>query len=582
MRWSIEENKRKISTYDFKNHKDDIEMSGEKVSMIIGYGADENNNVYFTREIIFPMFRIQPDVTTSSYKVFNNEKALNLGDEEFVKVEIDGILSVYTKTDKYNIVHRFYPSTTLPIAYERIEIDAIDNIVFSEYERLETKLGCEGYIYAERVATKFISGNKLVIDFMISARFCNEDIPKEENHYQKRKDRINELLSECDLTTGNDIIDTMFAFAKIRVGESIYNTRNGRINSPGGSNYYAGIWANDQCEYSTPWFAFTGDKKLNEAAFNAMEWFSRYMNDSYDPIVSSIISEGTDYWNDRRDRGDAEMYLYGNSRLFLTLGIIPDDNHYKMLEWAAKYIEKQIMDTGVVYSDTDELEFRLSSGVNLSTSSLAYGAFKMYSILLLRMNKNEDANKYSNLADSIEKSIEEYFGGNVSGFETYHYHKGCNEVRAWITLPAYMGITKRSKGSIDAIDKLLWKDGSCLSTEGENITWDRSALYYIAACFRCGDVEKAYSKLKELSEKRLLGDRVPYVVEAYPEYNMRHLSAESALYCRIITDGLLNIKFNKNGYTINSMIPNELKDIKIEKIFINGDYKTIKVKNTLI
>ena len=132
MRWSIEENKRKISTYDFKNHKDDIEMSGEKVSMIIGYGADENNNVYFTREIIFPMFRIQPDVTTSSYKVFNNEKALNLGDEEFVKAEIDGILSVYTKTDKYNIVHRFYPSTTLPIAYERIEIDAIDNIVFSE------------------------------------------------------------------------------------------------------------------------------------------------------------------------------------------------------------------------------------------------------------------------------------------------------------------------------------------------------------------------------------------------------------------------------------------------------------------
>ena len=58
MRWFIEESKRKISTYDFKNHKDDIEMSGEKVSMIIGYGADENNKVYFSREIIFPMFRI--------------------------------------------------------------------------------------------------------------------------------------------------------------------------------------------------------------------------------------------------------------------------------------------------------------------------------------------------------------------------------------------------------------------------------------------------------------------------------------------------------------------------------------------
>ena len=578
MRWFIEENKRKISTYDFKNHKDDIEMSGEKVSMIIGYGADENNIVSFTREIIFPMFRIQPDVTTSSYKVFNNGYVLHLGDEEFVKAEIDGILSIYTKTDKYNIVHRFYPSTILPIAYERVEIDSID-INNNEYERLETKLGCEGYIYAERIGNKYIKDNKTIIDFAISARFCNEDIPKENNHFEKRRNRINELLNECDLTTGNEIIDTMFAFAKIRVGESIYNTRNGRINSPGGSNYYAGVWANDQCEYSTPWYAFTGDKILNEAAFNAMEWFSRYMNDSYDPMVSSIISEGTDYWNDRRDRGDAEMYLYGNSRLFLTLGINPVEKHYKMLEWAAKYIEKQIMDTGIVYSDTDELEFRLSSGINLSTSSLAYGAFKMYSILLLRMNKTDDAIKYSNLADKIEESIEEYFGGNVSGFETYHYHKGCNEVRAWVTLPAYMGILKRRKGTIDAIDKLLWKDGSCLSTEGENISWDRSALYYIAACFRCGDIENAYAKLMEISEIRLLGDRVPYVVEAYPEYNMRHLSAESALYCRIITDGLLNVTFNKDGYKVNPMIPKELKDIKIKNIFINGKYSTIEIKD---
>ena len=44
---------------------------------------------------------------------------------------------------------------------------------------------------------------------------------------------------------------------------------------------------------------------------------------------------------------------------------------------------------------------------------------------------------------------------------------------------------------------------------------------------------------------RLLGERVPYVVEAFPEYNMRHLSVESALYARTITDGLLNIEFTK-------------------------------------
>ena len=89
MRWSIKENKRKISTTNFTNHKDDIEMSGEKASMIIGYGADQNNIVSFTRKIVFPMFRIQPDVTTSSYILSFDKKVIELGDETFQKAEID-------------------------------------------------------------------------------------------------------------------------------------------------------------------------------------------------------------------------------------------------------------------------------------------------------------------------------------------------------------------------------------------------------------------------------------------------------------------------------------------------------------
>ena len=491
------------------------------------------------------MFRIQPDVTTSSYIVSHYKKMIDFGDEIFQKAEIDGVLSIYTKTKELNIVHRFYPSTTLPIAYERIEIENISNkdysLDFNNYQRIETKLGCEGFIYTECVADnhqKILKPKEtIVINFALSARFCNEDIPNEQNHYEKRINRIEQLLKECDLTTGNNIIDTMFAFAKIRVGTAIFNTRNGKINSPCGLNYYAGIWANDQCEYSTPWFAFTGDEILKEAAFNAMKWYERYMSDTFEPMVSSIISEGTDYWNGRRDRGDAEMYLYGNSRLFLTLGKIPNEKEFKMLNWTAAYIKSQILEEGVVYSDTDELEFRLSSGINLSTSSLAYGAYKMFSILLQRMNKEKEAEEYAGIAEKIRKSIEQYFGGEVSHFKTYHYHKGCNEVRAWVSLPPYMGIAERAEGSLKAIDKLLWKNGSCLSTENENITWDRSALYYIAACFRSGYKELGYEKLKEISMTRLLGERVPYVVEAFPEYNMRHLSAESALYARTITDG---------------------------------------------
>ena len=37
------------------------------------------------------------------------------------------------------------------------------------------------------------------------------------------------------------------------------------------------------------------------------------------------------------------------------------------------------------------------------------------------------------------------------------------------------------------------------------------------------------------------GEHVPYPVEAWPEGNQRHLSAESALYCRIFTEGLFGL-----------------------------------------
>ena len=44
------------------------------------------------------------------------------------------------------------------------------------------------------------------------------------------------------------------------------------------------------------------------------------------------------------------------------------------------------------------------------------------------------------------------------------------------------------------------------------------------------------------SARRLLGEHVPYPVEAWPEGNQRHLAAESALYCRIYTEGLFGIR----------------------------------------
>ena len=289
----------------------------------------------------------------------------------------------------------------------------------------------------------------------------------------------------------------------------------------------------------------------------------------------SIICGGTDNFGCAGDRGDAEMYLYGLSRVLLTQGKHPNAEQKKALEWCVDYIRRNLTADGVVYSDSDELENRISSGVNLNTSSLAYGGLGYYAILLKRIGENTD--EVLALQKTIEMGIESYFGGEVSGSHTYHYHKGCDVIRAWNCLPVYMGIMNRAKDTLKSIDEKLWVNGSCRSTEGEKILWDRSALYYIMALFRAGEQEQAWTKLKEYSETRLLGDHVPYAVEAYPEGGMRHLSAESGLFCRVFTDGLLNIGFDEKGYTLNYVLPKEINEISVKNICLNGKTETINV-----
>lgn len=583
-RWQIEIPKKKISSTDFNNHVDDIEQSGEQVSGVIKYGILDDKLV-IKRRLVYPMFRTQPDDTFASYQLDVDDAILNV-DEKFEKVEIDGILHIHTTTKNLKIIHHFYPSTTLPIFYEKIDLENISNletkIDFEPYKKIAIRLGCEGYIYVERTSDLdnvcLKPKEKVSITFAFTTRFANTDIPKEDNSMEKRMARVKQLQDECDFTCGNDIIDTMFAFAKVRAGESIFKTRKGRIHSPGGTNFYAAIWCNDQCEYSTPWFGFTGDEILKEASLNAFYWFEHYMTDELLPVPSSIISEGTDYWNGAGDRGDASMILFGTSRFMLETGMKLEGKEAKLLDWIYRYVKSQMNEDDIIVSDSDELEGRISSGINLNTSSLSYGGFKYYAELLKQVGRNKEAKEVLELADKLSKGMEKYFGGTVSGYNTYHYHKGCDVIRAWNCLPLYMGIQNRKDDTIKAINEKLWKDGSCVSTENEKIMWDRSALYFIASMFRCDYNELAYSRLLEMSEKRLLGDRVPYVVEAYPENNMRHLSAESALFCRIIVDGLIHIDF-KDGLKITPHVPKEISKFSMENIMIEGKKLNIYYNN---
>jgi cellobiose phosphorylase len=68
-----------------------------------------------------------------------------------------------------------------------------------------------------------------------------------------------------------------------------------------------------------------------------------------------------------------------------------------------------------------------------------------------------------------------------------------------------------------------------------------------------GATDEVMPYLTYYSAKRLLGDHVPYPVEAWPEGNQRHLSAESGLYCRVITEGLFGIE--PTGFKSFTMTP---------------------------
>jgi cellobiose phosphorylase len=65
----------------------------------------------------------------------------------------------------------------------------------------------------------------------------------------------------------------------------------------------------------------------------------------------------------------------------------------------------------------------------------------------------------------------------------------------------------------------------------------------------------------------LLGEHVPYAVEAYPEGNQRHLSAESGLYCRIFTEGMFGMRpTGFDSFVMTPRLPKEWDKMALRNI----------------
>lgn len=589
-------------------HSDHIEMSGLKVSTVVRYGVDVEGKFLLNRGMVWPMLRTIPNDTHASlmrklgWNPLENVLINNAQIKEQVRrISLDGTMEVEsdlsTRQGVVGLTRILFPSTTQPMFCEKyvlenkgnkavtVEINQVKNVMTTAAEKGVN--GSYRIIQAlNGAAYTSLQPGQSVSFYAYTAGYEQgepEVIPDIERELSKRQAFIQELWGKLVLNTPDPVINTMFAFAKIRGAESIYDTACGLLHGPGGESYYAAIWANDQAEYINPFFPFLGYDKGNQSALTAYLQFARFMNDVYKPLPSSIIAEGTDVWGGAGDRGDAAMIAYGASRYALERGSKEEaEQLWPLIEWCLEYCHRKVNADGVVASDSDELEGRFPAGdANLCTSSLYYDALNSAVYLGKELKKEGKLLKqYASQAKSLKANIEKYFGAEVEGFQTYQYYKGNDVLRSWICIPLTVNIFDRKEETVRALfSPRLWTENGLLTQAGSETFWDRSTLYALRGVYACGETEKATEYLKFYSGQRLLGEHIPYAIEAWPEGNQRHLSAESGLYCRIITEGMFGIRpTGFKSFILTPRLPAEWNQMGLHKIQAFGSSFDVEIQ----
>lgn len=586
-------------------HYDHIEMSGFFASAIISYGVNRDGSLRMHRHCVFPMLRKIPNDTAGSLShnftgaamVKISANGRDVDDEYPKKIVIRGSLAIESGTScGISVERKLLPAVDYPAAIEKIAIKNTGNerikveLKAPEYlRRTEVNQGASG-AYALRAGladkhgmyrTDSSPSHSIHLEPGGSANFyavyCgardNETIAFNVAEEERKRERfIKEMFGSLILETPEEVMNTAFDFAKIRACESIFKTKNGLMHAPGGGSYYAALWTNDQCEYVNPFFPFHG---YPTGCGQAVNCYGLYMG-RMDPamgmaLVTSIIAEGDGTWNGAGDRGDGAMFAYGAARFALAYGdAAVAEKLWGGIVWAIEYSLKKKNAQGVICSDSDELENRFESGeANLFTSSLLYDALVSAAYLGRELGKpQETLERYRREAAALRSSIEAYFGSRMDGFETYRYYEGNTALRAWICIPLAMGIFDRAEGTVSALfSDRLWTDDGLRTEAGKETFWDRATLYALRGVFAAGSADAALKHLEDYSRRRLLGEHVPYPIEAWPEGNQRHLAAESGLYARIFTEGLFGIRpTGFQSFDLNPRLPSGWKNMALKKV----------------
>jgi len=592
-------------------HKDNIEMSGKKVSAIIYYAIDENQNLTIEKDIIFPQLRTYNKSNEPNWKKYRAYFRRKVGKQMTPRVaynnqiiipskvdsiEIGGMITFYyAATNGLQITKCLYPSMDDRLLVEEWQVKNLDteskDLAIAPVLYEQSELGYKGnYTFtAKSEAEQIINlqANQVYTFPLYLGAVLNDEKAATFNYKLAKKSR-QQFLETCQqnltLKTPDAILNQLFYFSKIRAAESIFNSSMGLVHSPGGGNYYVGIWANDQVEYSGPFFPYMGYETANTAAFNTYKKFLENIPQDSSHIAYAFEVDGN-FPMLHLDRGDAAMLAYGTSLYLLNTGNMEQAKElWPLIEWSLNYCQSKQNKFGAVQSESDEMEGRIETGTaNLSTSTLYYGGLKFSIANALGMS--EKATDYEKRLAEMEQVIENYFGATLEGLDTYRYFDKNKYLRHWICLPLTMGIETRKEGTLKALFGKLWMDNGILvqynpTTKDEDYTfWDRATLYALRGAFKVSTDDIAFEKLKQYSTKRLLGDHVPYAVEAYPENNMKHLSAESALYCRIFIEGLLGIEpTGFDTFKMTPSLPDDWDYLDLQQFYIFGQALDISIQ----
>lgn len=592
-------------------HSENIEMAGRKMAAILYYDIDTARQLTINRDVIFPQLRTYNKTNEPEWKkyraYFRREAGDDLlpviaADEKIIvpaavdSAEISGMLKFYHKpVNGIKITRTFYPSMSERFLVEKWTVKNRNaekkSLVISNVHKTVGEQGYKGeYTFTafsdapER--TDLEKGEEIIFYVVFGATMGAEKIENfaYKKAFTERKTYLKGLQEKLVLKTPDPVINTLFYFSKIRATESIFDSSLGLIHSPGGGNYYVGIWANDQVEYNGPFFPYLGYEPGNQAAYNCYAHFQKNIPTDDHHIPYAFEVDGN-FPMTHLDRGDAAMIAYGTAHYVLAAGNKTIAKKlWPLIEWSLKWCHEHRNASGAVTSESDEMEGRIETGTaNLSTSALYYGGLKYAAKLAKVLHHDKMAGTYLARQKEMGQVIENYFGANLSGLNTYRYFEANKLLRHWICLPLTMGIYERQEGTLKALFDELWTENGILveqqlAPNPDATFWDRATLYALRGALKAGATELGFDKMKNFSRKRLLGNHVPYVIEAYPENNMKHLSAESALYCRIFTEGLLGIEpTGLQSFTLAPYLPADWDEVSLDNLALGGQQTDIRV-----